>query len=371
MARKFAHLIDPQSPHYAGKEPILSSLAGRLVEPWFHFLPPRRVAHVRGVKSPYEDAEGWLISAGPVCGENVSASARLRKAGAVVRLARRVGARVVGLGPLAFTLEEGVLARDPSLRISSGTVLAAGLAANVVKESARLLDLDLGSAEAAILGACGTTGLPFALTLSGVVTNLTLVGSDEGTLDRMATELLTGAGVSAQISTKRQKSLRGADLVVVLPGAEEIEPSWIKTGAILLDVAEYLGQSAFPEREDVLSLRGGLMRVPGDVDFGLDLPYPHGVCDASLAETILLTIEEGHESRAADRSSMEQIDAMCRLASKHGFQFAGLQGSVGIITAADITRIREKSGTTGANCDPARSGRRSDHRILDTQNACR
>lgn len=333
MSGRFVHLIDLRHPHHVGKQPSGSNLPGRLIEPLVRFLPPRRVARIAGIRSAHGSAEGWLVTAGP------------RKGEAVVRFARRMGARVVGLGPLASTLGERIiaLARDQSIGITSGAALAASFMVDVVREAAQLMGLDLRSAEAVILDTSGSAGRVLALTVAKVAGNLTLVGADERALDRLAAELLTGSGVSAQISANPRKGLQAADLVIVAAGDGAIDPDWLKPGAILLDVAGSVNGGAIEGREDVLILRGGLVRVPGDVDFGLGAAYPHATCDASLAETILLALEDRYENCISKDWSVDGIEAIGRLASKHGFRFAGLQGPAGIITAADIARIKKNT----------------------------
>lgn len=365
MSTKFVHLVDPERRPQVGEQPLHSRLAERLFAPVHRFLPARKAKRITGIHSPYGDAEGWLIAAGP-------APVRRREAEAVVRFARRVGARVVGLGFPDPALDEDAtsLARDLSIRVSSGTTLATCLTVDVIEEAARLMGADLRAAEAVILGVSGQTGRVLGSLMAGVASNLTLVGADEGALERLAKEVLRSVGVSAQVSTDLHRSLRGADLVVVLPGTGWVDPAWIKPGAIVLDVARCMSGGAFEARGDVLFLRGGLVQVPGDVDFGLGLAYPQGMCDASLAETILLALEDRHEDCAIDIWSTERIEAMGRLASRHGFRYAGLQGPAGIITAAEIIKIRGKA-EADATCGPGTTGPQTDHRILDRENACR
>ncbi len=55
------------------------------------------------------------------------------------------------------------------------------------------------------------------------------------------------------------------------------------------------------ERDDVLLIEGGLVDVPGEVDFGLDFGLPPGKAYACMAEAMVLALEGRCESYSLGR----------------------------------------------------------------------
>ena len=74
---------------------------------------------------------------------------------------------------------------------------------------------------------------------------------------------------------------------------------------------------------DVLVVDGGMMDVPGEVDFGFDFGLPPGNAYACMAEPMVLALEGRYESYSlGKRIQIDQVRTIAQLARKHGFKLS-------------------------------------------------
>jgi predicted amino acid dehydrogenase len=77
------------------------------------------------------------------------------------------------------------------------------------------------------------------------------------------------------------------------------------------------------ERDDVRIVEGGVLDVPGEVDFGFSFGLPPGQAYACMAETMVLAMEGRYECYSLGKQvRMEQIREIAQLARKHGFRIS-------------------------------------------------
>ena len=80
------------------------------------------------------------------------------------------------------------------------------------------------------------------------------------------------------------QAIQEAQLVISASGAVEalIDPSSIQPGAVICDVARPrdVAASVSRERDDVLVIEGGIVEVPGEVNFNFNFGYPPGTAYA-------------------------------------------------------------------------------------------
>src|SRR5690606_20073057 len=94
--------------------------------------------------------------------------------------------------------------------------------------------------------------------------------------------------------------IKNADVIVTVTSSDTsvIQPHHLKAGAIICDVARPRDVSVrvVKERSDVLVIEGGVVRVPGKPDFGLNFGFPPGTAYACMSETFMLALEDRPES---------------------------------------------------------------------------
>ena len=139
--------------------------------------------------------------------------------------------------------------------------------------------------------------------------------------------------------------LRDADVVVTVTSADTavIFPEHLKSGSVVCDVSRPRDVSTrvAQDRPDVLVIEGGVVKVPGPVDFHFDFGFPKGTAYACMSETMILALEESKESFTIGKDvSVEQVEEMGRLADKHGFSLAGFRSFERAVEQSTIERVR-------------------------------
>ena len=139
------------------------------------------------------------------------------------------------------------------------------------------------------------------------------------------------------------------DLIVTATSAagnKVLDIMKVKPGCVITDVARPLDMSAedVAKRPDVLVIEGGVVRVPGDVDFGLNFGFPPKTAYACMSETMILALEGRFEDYTLGRTlSLDKVREIRELAAKHGFELAGFRSFERAVDEATIERVRQLS----------------------------
>lgn len=350
---RFAFLLHPvRVSDYYRKFPALKRLPEPWVEGMFRPVPPWVGSHITGVVSPTgATAEGWFVflpwtprmlleTPWPAVRD------RIVRAG---RLGQAKGAQIFGLG--AFTKIAGDQGASINERldipVTTGNSYTAASAVEASLLAADRMGLKPGEAEAAVVGATGAIGAACAQLLARRVARITLLARQRPRLDELA-ERLRGRGADVRVETDLQAGIRGADIVIAVSSATEeiLQPDDFKPGAVVCDVARPRNVSSvvYQRRDDVLVIDGGVIRVPGPVDFGLDFGFPPGHAEACIAETMILALENRFEAFTIGRDiAVERLEEIAGLAAKHGFTVAGFRRFERAVPDDEVERIRERA----------------------------
>lgn len=349
---KFAFIVHPlEVQDVARKFPFARFLPPALVERGAALLPPVKTSHITGVRSATgAEAEGWFVGC-PLTARLMLQLPEEYVMGRIVaaaQLAERLGAGIVGLG--AFTSVVGdagvTVAQKVGIAVTTGNSYTVATALEGVKKAAELMEVELARSTAAVLGATGSIGSACARILARDMRHLILVGRNRSRLQRLAEHILVESGVSPQITTDAKGALRQADVVVTVTSAVDtvIEPEDLKPGAIVCDVARPrdVSRRVAELRPDVLVFEGGVVEVPGEVDFRFNFGFPARTAYACMAETMILALEKRYENFSLGRDlTVEQIEEIAVLAKKHGFRLGGLRSFERALTAEEIARVKE------------------------------
>ena len=348
---RFAFVIHPlDTSDVARKFPFARFLPARVIEGALKFLPTMKVAHITGVRSPYAEAEGWFVSC-PLTARQIMSLPPdyvVEKVVQAGRLAERLGAKILGLG--AFTKVVGdagiSVAQKLKIPVTTGNSYTVATAVEGAKEAARLMGHSLDEASVAVVGATGAIGRVCAELLAREVRDLTLIGRDINKLEAVADRILYSTGLATKISADLKNSLKKADIVITVTSAVDtvIEPEDLKPGAVICDVARPrdVSRRVAAERPDVLVIEGGVVAVPGDVNFNFNFGFPPKTAYACMAETMVLALEQRYESFTLGRElTADKVEEIAQLAKKHGFKLAGFRSFEKAIDTAQIEKIKE------------------------------
>jgi predicted amino acid dehydrogenase len=94
-------------------------------------------------------------------------------------------------------------------------------------------------------------------------------------------------------------------------------------------------------RNDILVIDGGMVDVPGSVDFHFNFGFPPGKVFACMAETMTLALEGRFEDYTLGREiSRSRVEEITTIADKHGFRLSGFRSFEREVTMEQIEMVR-------------------------------
>ncbi len=249
----------------------------------------------RGLGGDGLSVRGWVIVIDNST-EQLLTNHKLRKAKIrqCAKLAQQLGAHVVGMaGLIAFFGKGGrFLSEDfPGLSFTTGHAYTIANILEIAKRSADKVQLRLQDATVAVVGAVGSIGSGCAKLLTELgVPRLTLV--DILWQDHLTELSKTLIDINPEVvisCSNRLQDIRTADLIIVATNSPRtiIEASMLKPGAIIIDDAfpKNVPEKISKERDDLIALEGGIVRLPSgvDVDRGRNVP---NVMDVPLTRMV-------------------------------------------------------------------------------------
>lgn len=350
----FAFIIHPVNPKrdVQRKFPLLGKL---LPEPAIHYLskyfPPVYISHITGITSQAtgKEIEGWFIACPFTPKQMVSLPPEVvyKKVIATGKLAQKLGAKILGLGGFTSVVGDAgiTIARHLDIPVTTGDSYTIAVAVESTLIAARQMSINPAAATAAVVGATGSIGRVCAQKLAGQVGRIILVGRRREALQQVQT-LVQARGHKAVTITTAMQDIRQADMVLTVTNAIDavITPEHLKSGAVVCDVARPrdVSRQVVEQRNDVLVIDGGMVQVPGPVNFNFNFGFPPGKAYACMAETITLALEGHYHSYTLGKDiTLEQVETMHQMAARHGFQVSGFRCFELPVTDENINRIKQ------------------------------
>ncbi|PKM42553.1 MAG: shikimate dehydrogenase [Firmicutes bacterium HGW-Firmicutes-8] len=349
----FAFMIHPMDEADVLKKfPAAKYVPDFLIAQILKYVPPFKTSEITGVTSKHNQVHGWFVSCPLTAKQIIGLPEKLviNKIIRAGRVAEKLGAKILGLG--AYTKVVGdagiTVARNLNIPVTTGNSYTVATAIEGTKMAASVMGHNLDKANVVIIGATGSIGSVCADILARQVRNLTLVGKDEVKLNKLASRILYDTGLVTKISRDIKQSLKNADIVITVTNSVKVlvSPEDLKPGAVICDVSRprNVSRQVAELRNDVLVIEGGLVEVPGDVNFNLNFGFPPGMAFACMAETMILALEKRYESFTLGRDlNFKQVAEIDKLAKKHGFKVAGFRSFEKAVTEAEIHNIKNNA----------------------------
>jgi predicted amino acid dehydrogenase len=142
--------------------------------------------------------------------------------------------------------------------------------------------------------------------------------------------------------------LRKAQLILTVTSAlhDVIHADDLQPGSVICDVARPRDVSAMVAlvRDDILVIDGGMVDVPGPVNFHFNFGFPEGKAFACMAETIALALEGRFEDYTVGKDiTLERVQEITAIAEKHGFRMSGFRSFEREVTAEQIEAVRRNA----------------------------
>ena len=361
MEDSFAFIIHPIDPKrdVSRKFPTLGKLPACLIDYLSLFFPAVYISEIQGVRSKSNGRflKGWFIACPltPTRMVTLPPAVVYKKIIQTGRFAEKLGAQILGLGAFTSVVGDGgiTVAKNLDIPVTTGDSLTIAMAVRAIRDAAQVMDVPLATAKVAIIGATGAIGSVCADMLAPDVGQLLLIGRRQDALSQVAASAKK-QGCQDVVLSSDMSRLKEAHLIITVTSAVEtiIKAAHLREGAIICDVARPrdISRQVAEQRPDVLVIEGGMVQVPGPVDFGFDFGFPPKMAYACMAETMALALEQKYESYTLGKDiKLSQVVTIDKIADRHGFKLGGFRSFERAITDQEIAQIKAFNHSKGAN----------------------
>jgi len=301
-----------------------------------------------------------------------------------VKLARKIGCEVVGLGQYTSIISNnGESIIEPRFTVTTGNSFTVAISVQSILKAAGLKSLNLDDTSLSLIGAAGNIGTAYAQIIAKHFNKINLVGSSRsGSLERLEalrariiqeTYRVLAQGKSsssipggiAQSLTKMSSvkkllhdyadeqiawkamnsedwlndvisvstdisSISKSDIVVAVSNSHErlIRSEHVKKNAIICDVSVPCSTDPdiIQKRKDVMFFTGGIVKLPQREKIQAPaFPLPPGHVFACMAETMLLGLSGFRSNLSYGKLEIKNIEMIASLARRHGFELGPLK----------------------------------------------
>jgi predicted amino acid dehydrogenase len=366
----FAFIIHPIDPKrdVSRKFPILGRILTESQIDFFStFFPPVYISEIEGIKSAStgKTIKGWFVACPytPKRMMELPVQAVYRKIIQTGQMAEKLGAQILGLGAYTSVVGDAglTIAEALAVPVTTGDAFTISIAVQAVRAAAEVMGIAPRNSTTAVVGATGAIGRVCAELLGGEVGRLILIGRDERELTELSERLKPKSRAELIVSTNME-ILAQAQLILTVTSAlhQVIHPEHLQAGSVICDVARPRDVSAMvtATRDDILVIDGGMVDVPGPVDFHFNFGFPEGKAYACMAETMILALEGRFEDFTVGKDiRLEKVNEITTLAQKHGFRMSGFRSFEREVTEQQLETVRHNSQRAAAARKAGLAGR--------------
>ncbi|NOH01609.1 MAG: shikimate dehydrogenase [Chloroflexi bacterium] len=352
----FAFIIHPVDPKrdVSRKFPLLGKvLTEKQIDFFSTFFPPVYISEIEGITSQAtgKTIQGWFLACPYTPRRMMQLPVRTvyRKIIQTGRMAERLGADILGLGAFTSVIGDAglTIAKTLDVPVTTGDSYTVMIAVQAIRDAAKVMDIKMEDATVAVVGATGSIGRVCAELIAGEAARTLLIARDEKKLEALRDRLRARARGELCVSTKMDV-LKDARLILTVTSAihDVIRPEHLQPGSVVCDVARPRDVSAMVAamRDDILVIDGGMVDVPGPVNFHFNFGFPEGKAYACMAETIALALEGRFEDYTVGKDiTLDRVREITAIAERHGFRMSGFRSFEREVTDEQIEAVRKNA----------------------------
>jgi predicted amino acid dehydrogenase len=222
------------------------------------------------------------------------------------------------------------------------------------------------------VGATGAIGSICAQLLAAESGKMVLVGRRTEKLQEVATAVRQ-QGCKNVTVTADMNHLAQAHFIITVTSAVDtiIEPQHLRRGAVVCDVSRPrdVSKQVAEQRPDVLVIEGGMVEVPGPVNFNFDFGFPPKMAYACMAETMALALDGNYASFTLGKDiKLSQVQTIDTIAKRHGFKLGGFRSFERAVTDSQIAFVQAASEAEADTFNAVPYLNPKNHTIVDSVN---
>src|SRR5271169_2028909 len=219
----FAFIIHPIDPKrdVSRKFPLLGKVLTESQINFFStFFPPVYLSEIEGITSAAtgKQIKGWFVACPytPKRMLELPEQTVYRKIIQTGRMAEGLGAQILGLGAFTSVIGDAgiTIAKGLDIPVTTGDSYTVSLAVQAIRDAAKVMDIPLDKATAAVVGATGAIGRVCTELLACDVERLILIARDEKKLADLRDRLVVEAPRAELVISTNMESLAEAQLIL-------------------------------------------------------------------------------------------------------------------------------------------------------------
>ena len=314
-------------------------------------VPPFKVSKITGIKSlTGKEIEGFFFAC-PLTSEqiiNLDEEFVINKIIKTVKKCRKAGSDIVGLGSFTSVVgDKGItISKNVDIPVTTGNSYTVATAIEGTKLAVNKMGMDINNETISVIGANGSIGKTVSRLIAKDINKLILVSRNLKKLKSLK-KLIERESDDIEVTYTDQikEALDVSRIVITVSGAVEtlFSPKELLSGSVVCDVARPrdVAHNVNGQRKDVLVIEGGIVKIPGEVNFNFNFGVKAPNAYACMAETMLLTLESKFTNYSLGPDiEINKVKEIKNIAQKHGFKLAGLRSYGGLLTEEKIEEIK-------------------------------
>ncbi|MFO7814137.1 MAG: shikimate dehydrogenase [Halanaerobiales bacterium] len=349
---KFSFIIHPlEFGDFYKKFNWMEKLPDSILKKVTKHIPPFKVSKITGIKSKTgKEIEGYFF----VCPLTTDQIINLKETYVINKIIKtvnkcgKVGSDIVGLGSFTSVVgDKGItISKNVDVPVTTGNSYTVATSIEGTKLAVSKMNMNIKNEIVSIIGANGSIGKTVSRLIAKDARNLKLISRNLTKLKKLKALIESESNdIKVTYTNKIKEALDVSRIIITVSSAVEtlFSPQNLLSGSVVCDVARPrdVANNVDRERNDVLVIEGGIVGVPGDVNFNLNFGVKGPNAYACMAETMLLTLE----SKFTDYSlgpdiELNKVKETKKMAQKHGFKLAGLRSYGSLLTEEKINEIK-------------------------------
>ncbi len=349
---RFAFIVHPRSRFdVERKYPIFKYVPNSLANVFTKFFWPVRLSKITGLKSRIngKEIEGYIISVLITARQMIeNRELALKRITQACVLAKKSGARIIGLGGLTSSFSKGGLdlINKVDINITTGHAYTSYNVTQNVFTLVEFMGLNKKNIWVGVVGAAGSVGSTTAKLLAREgFTNMILI--DVERKKHYFSELIEEMKkLNPQVNIELSHhigDIKKCDIIVAATNAPEalIKSEDLKPGAIIVDDAQ--PSDVHPDalnRIDTLVIEAGVTHTPhinNNFNFGLKNRQDNYCC---LAEVFILASNEWNEHYVINRATLDLVDEISEMGKQLNFKIGNFQNFKEVISNEKLLYIK-------------------------------
>jgi len=327
--KSFAFIVNPVTiKQLKNSWPALKLVPDFLLAPSLKNLPPFKVLAIKKIRSVQgKEISGYFIISTRLPKE----TEELREEGVIDRIvgahhiAERLEAKILGIDARAsmLTYKGYSIIKKLKIPFTTGSAFTAWSIFEAIYRIVRVKKLNLKEYTLAVINATNPVGKLCTRKLADYAGKIIVTSPHRDRLEYLKETIANVSPVEVIIEEDANNAVRNANIVINMNDSckQTFAIGELKPDTILCNLASNNMMNRVKFRQDITVIKTGLVKLPFLDKAGINSELPKNIILASLAETMLLSLEDRFINYSfGEDINPDKLEEIADIAMQHGFE---------------------------------------------------